>query len=77
MCYRTASAGEGYTRGSAVPIFPSPTAKLAVKIGKRMLRDNVSAQGKMNTLNTDMVMRARMQYHNTPITDVGRSPSRQ
>ena len=47
-------------------------AELAVKTGKRMLRDNMSAQGK---LNTDKIMRARMQYHNTPISDIRWSPA--
>ena len=37
-------------------------AKLAVKTRKRMLRDNLSAQCK---LNTDKIMRARMQYTTT------------
>ena len=37
-----------------------------------MLRDNLSAQGKLNTYK---IMRARMQYHNTPISDIRRSPA--
>ena len=39
---------------------------------KRMLRDNVSVQGKMNT---DKVVRAMTQYYISPITDVDRSPA--
>ena len=46
--------------------------ELAVKTGKRLIRDHVSAQGKINT---DKVLRDRMQYNNTPIPDVRRSPA--
>ena len=42
-------------------------AKLAVKTGKRLLRDNMTVHG---SLATDKVMRALMQYRNTPLTDL-------
>ena len=47
-------------------------AELAVKAGKRLLRDNVSRYG---SLATDKVMRALMQYRNTPLTDLRLSPA--
>ena len=43
-----------------------------MKTGKRMMRENVSAQGKINT---DKFMRAMMPYHNMPIPDIGRNPA--
>merc|ERR1712106_1271177 len=47
-------------------------AELTVKAGKRLLRDNVSSNG---SLATDKVMRALMQYRNTPLTDLRLSPA--
>ena len=47
-------------------------AELAVKTGKRLLRDNMSANG---SLHTDRVMRAVMQYRNTPLPDLRLSPA--
>ena len=47
-------------------------AELAVKSMKRLLRENVGIDGK---LNTDSFQRAVMQYRNTPDRDTGRSPS--
>ena len=47
-------------------------AELAVKTGKRLLRDNV---GPGATLNTDRFMRAVMQFRNTPMQDCRRSPA--
>merc|ERR1712106_404323 len=47
-------------------------AELAVKAGKRLLRDNVSRYG---SLATDKVMRALMQYRNTPLTDLRLLPA--
>merc|ERR1711891_103956 len=44
-------------------------AELAVKTGKRLLRDNVGPGG---TLNTDRFMRAVMQFRNTPMQDCRR-----
>ena len=47
-------------------------AELAVKSMKRLLRENVGLDGK---LNTDRFQRAVMQYRNTPDRDTGRSPA--
>ena len=47
-------------------------AELAVKSGKRLLRDNMGPAG---TLDTDKFMRAVMQFRNTPLQDCNRSPS--
>lgn len=47
-------------------------AELAVKSMKRLLRENVGSDGK---LNSDKVQRAVMQYRNTPDRDTGRSPA--
>ena len=47
-------------------------AELAVKTGKRLLRENMSLAG---SLNTDKVMRAVMQYRNTPIPELRMSPA--
>ena len=47
-------------------------AEIAVKSGKRLLRDNVGPGG---TLDTDRFMRAVMQYRNTPMQDSMRSPA--
>ena len=47
-------------------------AELAVKSMKRLLRENVGLDGK---LNTDKFQRAVMQYRNTPDRDTGRSPA--
>ena len=47
-------------------------AELAVKSMKRLLRENIGGDGK---LNTDSFQRAVMQYRNTPDRDTGRSPS--
>jgi len=47
-------------------------AEIAVKAGKRLLRDNVGHHG---SLDTDKVMRAVMQFRNTPMQDCRRSPA--
>ena len=47
-------------------------AELAVKTGKRLLRDNVGPDG---SLDTDRFMRAIMQFRNTPMQDCRRSPA--
>ena len=47
-------------------------AELAVKSMKRLLRENIGLDGK---LNTDRFQRAVMQYRNTPDRDTGRSPA--
>ena len=47
-------------------------AELAVKTGKRLLQDNMSVHG---SLHTDKVMRALMQYRNTPLPDLRLSPA--
>ena len=47
-------------------------AELAVKAGKKLLRDNVGPGG---SLDTDRVMRAVMQFRNTPMQDCRRSPA--
>ena len=47
-------------------------AELAVKSMKRLLRENVGLNGK---LNTDRFQRAVMQYRNTADRDTGRSPT--
>jgi hypothetical protein len=47
-------------------------AELAVKSAKRLLRDNTSADG---TIDTDVFARALMQYRNTPQQGINLSPS--
>ena len=47
-------------------------AELAVKTGKRLLRDNLTIHG---SLATYKVMRALMQYRNTPLTNLRLSPA--
>ena len=47
-------------------------AELAVKTGKRLLRDNLSNNG---SLDNDRLMRAMMQYRNTPLSDLRLSPA--
>ena len=47
-------------------------AELGVKSGKRMLRENVKANG---DLDTDAFLRALMQYRNTPDQDTKKSPA--
>jgi transposase InsO family protein len=47
-------------------------AELAVKTAKRLLRDNISPNG---DLNTDTAARALLQYRNTPLQDIGVSPA--
>ena len=47
-------------------------AELAVKSGKRLLRDNVGPNGE---LGTDKFLRAMMQYRNTPHPDTRLSPA--
>ena len=48
-------------------------AEVGVKSVKRLLRDNVDAQGR---LNTDAVLRAMLQFRNTPDPDTGWSPAK-
>ena len=43
-------------------------AELAVKTAKRLLRENISLSG---DLNTDSTARALLQYRNTPLQDLG------
>ena len=47
-------------------------AELAVKTGKRLLRDNMAVRG---SLHNDKIMRAVMQYRNTPLPDLRLSPA--
>ena len=47
-------------------------AELAVKSGKRLLRENMGPDG---TLDTNWFMRAIMQFRNTPMQDCKRSPA--
>ena len=50
----------------------SGRAEAAVKTAKRILMDNT---GPMGTLNTDKVSVALLQYHNTPLREVNKSPA--
>jgi transposase InsO family protein len=61
--HTTSSAG--YPQGNG-------RAELAVKTAKRMLQENTSNDG---SLNTDKFCRALLQYRNTPVKHVGLSPS--
>ena len=47
-------------------------AELGVKVVKRMLRENISPQG---SLDTDKMARALLAYRNTPCKDLGVSPA--
>ena len=47
-------------------------AELAVKMAKRILQNNTSSTG---DLNTDNVARALLQYRNTPIQQLNVSPA--
>ena len=47
-------------------------AELAVKAAKRMIYDNVSPDG---SLNTDRFVRALLQHRNTPLQGIDRSPA--
>jgi hypothetical protein len=47
-------------------------AELAVKVGKKLLRDNMGHGG---SLDTNKFMRAVLQYRNTPMQDCRRSPA--
>ena len=47
-------------------------AELAVKTAKRLLRENLSSSG---DLNTDSAARALLQYRNTPLQDLNVSPA--
>ena len=47
-------------------------AELAVKTGKKMMRENMGHGG---NIDTDKVMRAVLQYRNTPMQDSRRSPA--
>ena len=46
-------------------------AEVAVKTGKRMIRDNIGEDGKV----TDKFVRAILQYRNTPLPDTRLSPA--
>ena len=46
-------------------------AEVAVKTGKRMIRDNIGQDGKV----TDKFVRAILQYRNTPLPDTRLSPA--
>ena len=47
-------------------------AELGVKVVKRMLRENISSKGE---LDTDKMARALLAYRNTPCKDLGVSPA--
>ena len=47
-------------------------AEAAVKTAKRILMDNTGPGG---SLNTDNVSMALLQYHNTPLRDINKSPA--
>ena len=47
-------------------------AELAVKTSKRMIQDNIAADG---SLNCQKFARAMLQYRNTPLTDCNLSPT--
>ena len=47
-------------------------AELGVKVVKRMLKENISPQG---SLDTDKMARALLAYRNTPNKDLGLSPA--
>ena len=47
-------------------------AELAVKTGKRLLRDHITPSGK---LDTDAMARALLQYRNTPLQGINESPA--
>lgn len=47
-------------------------AELAVKMGKRIIADCTHPSG---TLDTDTASKAIMQYRNTPLTSIGKSPA--
>lgn len=47
-------------------------AELAVKTGKRLIRENTSADGGVDT---DRFARAMLQYRNTPLRDINLSPA--
>ena len=49
-----------------------PSCKLGVQVVKRMLRENISPQG---SLDTDKMARALLAYRNTPCKDLGVSPA--
>ena len=61
-----------HTTSSALYPQGNGRAELAVKTAKRILTENVAADG---SLNTDQVCRALLQYRNTPIQHLGLSPA--
>ena len=64
--------GVHHRRSSAYFPHSNSRAEIAVKSGKRILRDNVSPEGKVNT---DRFLRAMLQYRNTPQPDTRMSPA--
>ena len=63
--------GVHHRQSSAYNPHSNARAELAVKAGKRMLRDNLDSQGNM----TDKFYRALLQYRNTPHSDTRLSPA--
>ena len=63
VCWRLSSAYYPQSNGRA---------ELAVKTAKRLLREHTTSNG---DLNTDAVARALLQYRNTPLADIQRSPA--
>ena len=64
--------GINHRQSSAYYAQSNGRAELAVKAAKRLLRDNTSSSGE---LNTDGVTRALLQYRNTPVRGIEDSPA--
>ena len=64
--------GVAHRQSSAYHPHANLRAELGVKVVKRMLRENISPQG---DLNTDKMARALLAYRNTPCKDLGVSPA--
>ena len=64
--------GVQHRQSSAYYAQSNGRAELAVKAAKRLLRDNTSSSGE---LNTDGVTRALLQYRNTPLRGIEDSPA--
>ena len=64
--------GVHHRQSSAYFPHSNSRAELAVKSGKRMLRENVGPNGE---LHTDKFLRAMLQYRNTPQPDTRLSPA--
>ena len=63
--------GVHHRQSSAYNPHSNARAELAVKAGKRMLRDNLDSNGNV----TDKFYRALLQYRNTPHSDTRLSPA--